>query len=493
MAQIKEYASQVGTAGPIQGREARGEDFGAQVGQGLSDLGQGVATLGEGIRKHEESLEVSNVNAQMAEAGTQWTQEFQARLKSAPAGDTSFVENFQTDYDAAMDKIGEGIETKAGQQHFDTLRNHQKAHFMESAIAGQAELVKEGVIENHRSFVSNLQNQLIQDPSSYDYVMNTYKAAGDALSDQRQRAKFSEEELPLLEKSRVYGDIRMNPQLAKTNLEAGFYDKLKGTEVEAMIGHANQAISGQHADEERWKRVQEEQAKQVELKTQNDFLQKLNDDKLTSKDILNSSLSPFGSGSKEQFLNLIKSKGQEDLKDNSQFVPLFQAINRPDGDPQKLTDERDLIGQVGNGLTLEGYKSLLSAMQGTNTAAGKAEKKMVDTFLGNMKRQMSTSNDLLRIKDVRGDKDYEDWMVDFLPKYQAERAKGKTPQELLNSKSSTFMGNNVAPKKGTDVIRSNIEYGNSAAANANVPPLIPKSDQWKPGETAADVLSRLKK
>jgi hypothetical protein len=147
---------------------------------------------------------------------------------------------------------------------------------------------------------------------------------------------------------------------------------------------------------------------------------------------------------KEHYLTLIEKANKETDSDAHKYGPafstVFSLINRPSDDPNRLADERKVDAMLGNGLTMEGVKAARAEIQGKKTLEGSAESEMKSAFTKSMRQAISGENELLRIKDPKGDQLYADFLTYFLPKYADSRRSGKTPAELFNSQSPEYLG-----------------------------------------------------
>lgn len=127
------------------------------------------------------------------------------------------------------------------------------------------------------------------------------------------------------------------------------------------------------------------------------------------------------------------------------FYDLFNAIHTPEGQQGAITSVSQLQQFVGKDdkLTIAGYDKLSKELEGKKTPEGNAEGLMKTQFLKNAKAQISNENLGLSIEDPKGEEMYNNFLTHALPAYDAGRAAGKTPTQLLNSDSPDYIGKSI--------------------------------------------------
>lgn len=258
------------------------------------------------------------------------------------------------------------------------------------------------------------------------------------------------------------------------------------------------------AEMERRRKEQEKAIKTAQEKTQNDFLKSLVDNKLTDEMILGSNLEAFGSGSKEQFIGMLKRHNTEDrIKTNPNVaMDLWSRIHLPDGDPKKLVDENDLNQYYGKGLDLETINQFRGEIQGKKTTQGQIESDMKARVLKAAEDRLVKANPAFGIKDPVGQEQYLKFMGLFLNEYEAQKKKGKSPLELLIPGSPDYLGKYLDQFTRTprEMMQDQVKMlkgqdGGLAAPAPGATPAAPAKapDPRQPGESAADYLKRIGK
>ena len=79
-------------------------------------------------------------------------------------------------------------------------------------------------------------------------------------------------------------------------------------------------------------------------------------------------------------------------------------------------------------------------MQGKRTAEGEAWSEMQKQFFKNAHAQISGADELLHLKDPKGEELFLKFMAAALPQIEAKRAAGKSPSEIFNPDSPDYAG-----------------------------------------------------
>ncbi len=521
MPQIKEYQSQTQVQGPTQIRQATAEDFGAGVDRELRGLGEAITDSSVRIKRAQDQSEISDLNAKMSGIHAQFTIGLQERLRTADPNDKTVAEKFVTEFDEAVGKVGDNVSTSGGRAYFTQASAAMRAHFQENAAAGQADLAGVKAKTDYSTALNNYSSTLVNDPSSFQLMSTMHNASIDGLVSSgglpsKAALQLKQQGQAELAKSAVRGWIKLDPQLAKKQLDAKQWDNFfDGDAKYQMYGEVKQAESAMRIEEERRrteaKRLREEQ----QTNTQNQMLSAMTENKLSTKEILESNLDPFGSGSKQQFLNMLEahenSKANKIKTDSGVFISLFEKIHLPDGNTNKIVDENDLNRYLGKGLTIESLNQLRAEMQGKKTQAGSTESELKKGVIDIAKGQLTRSNPLTGIRDPIGDEQQQRFMSWFLTEYEEKRKAGKSATELLDPNSSDYLGKQIgrftrsqqqilqdmtrslAPKPSVQPeVAAPVSAGPGTSPTAAPVSAEPTVNARQPGESAADYLKRTK-
>ncbi|MCA9339373.1 MAG: hypothetical protein KDA17_00505 [Candidatus Saccharibacteria bacterium] len=446
---IRSYSSQVRAPGPSNDTRATAEQNGAPVGRAIESLGKAVQDVGMIVAKRKDQENTSDVTAKMSEANAELAVDLQNTIRTAEPGDKKAFEDFDKRAEERLGKVGELAETENARSFFNEASARIKGQLAQTSAHGQAELAGIKAINDYSSTLNSLSAASTADPSSMQLQRDMHAAAISNLvaSGQLPRSKaiqLQQDGEKKLAVATVRGWAKINPGYAKEKLKSGEFDKELGSEGKLQLeSEITQAERATEIEDERRLRENEKAIKLKQQSIQNEMLSAMVEGKLTSRDILDSELDAFGSGSKEQFLNMLKTANSAESRlktDGTTMVSLFNRINLPDGDPNKITDENELNKYFGNGLSMPDLNRLRDEMQGKQTEAGKIENDLKKQVMDIARGQLTKSNPLTGFRDPVGDEQMQKFMVYFLDEYKARRAKGESATSLLDPDSPTYLG-----------------------------------------------------
>lgn len=265
--------------------------------------------------------------------------------------------------------------------------------------------------------------------------------------------------------------------------------KPQGTPAD-MIDPAERAVLLHQAqtrslvEQERAQHLAEKAKKDAQDRTQNTFLSRMQTNQLTVQDVLRSNLDPFGSGSKDEFLNMLKPKAGQ-RTDPATFNDLFTRIHAEDTDPNKIIDPNALNQYViQDKLSMEDLSKLRGEIENRGTVDGENESQLKKGLFEVAKSSLTSSNPLLGIRDPAGDTQLQRFTSWFQTAYANGRKAGKSAQDLLSPDSKDYLGNQVK-----QYARSPQQIMNDLVSGVTAAP-APKVEPRKQGESAADYLKR---
>lgn len=222
--------------------------------------------------------------------------------------------------------------------------------------------------------------------------------------------------------------------------------------MNAAITYTNKIFAAQNAsysDMERQQHIVEQQRKIISDDAENNYMKQIYAPVQGAQPISVSSIVNDDRLSRESKDRLIKLVGHSEEKDDKTYGPGFvhamQMVHAPATDPNRITDPQQLYARLGpkGDLTWAGVEKLRGEIMLKKSPEGQAESEMKKVFLQNARAQISGTDEGLHIKDPKGDQLYLKWMAQVLPAYDAARAKGKTPSELLNPDSPDYVGKSI--------------------------------------------------
>lgn len=477
MARIREYESEVPAAGAPPSRRASASDFGG--GGGLLAAGQALGEIADSMHTEKVRREVGDAEVAVDERVANWTVEFQKRAQAAPAGDTSYVDQFITDFQNDAQKVREGLGTREANRRLDERIARTSAYFRQQAGTMAIRGAGEKAVQDYQAGLNAKRNTVLADPGQFPLVLDDALAAlmaedsPYARMPAAARERLARETAEGLALSTVQGIIERDPEQALQRLNASEWSRyLDADKTVALKARAETAIEGRRIDAARAEVAAERELRKVREKTADDFLKRLASDELTADQVLKSNLAPFGEGSKSTFLNLLK-KGDAPDRDSRTygpaFVDMFRRVTLPDGDPAKITDEAALYRPLEAGeITYSGIQALRAEMQGRRSMEGNVESELKKRMLDTAQSALTATDPILRIRDPKGDEKLQSFMAWFLPEYQRQRAAGKTALQLLDPESADYLGKGLGQfrRSRADMMRDIMQDN---PGNPNVP------------------------
>ncbi len=505
MPRIKPIESQVRSAGPVQVQTARAEDFGGGLATGIQSLSKSLEKTVDLIGEQQARSEVSDLSAKMSQAQAEFAINWAETMKTADPGDKELSTKFLKGYDDYMSKIGEGIGTEEGKNYFVRTNATMRSHFMQSAYTGQAQLAGIKAREDYTGSVNNFSNSVMADPSSFETVRNMHDTNLEDMvknggMTREMALKFKGESNQLIAKASVRGWANLNPEYAKQQLDQGRYDSYFNEDVKKqMYGEVDAAIKGREAEAQRQIKLKEEELKRAQMETENQFIEKVVNKQLSSKEILASNLD---ARQKEHYLNLIRKESKE--TDPSVFNELLRRANLPDGDPAKLVNEKELVNYAVNGLlSYTDLNDLRKEVQGKRTEQGKIEDQAKNSVLKQAESMLVKKDPLTGLADPDGLVNYQRFVTLYWKKWEEGRKAGKTVEQLTDPSSPDWLGKYVkdfyvnpieASKKSVDRLKMNRDRDfTNATTNTPTPATPINTEKLRlPGETIQQWRERTK-
>lgn len=474
---VRQYQADAAVPGPFETRQARDMDTG-ETGRSFARLGDTISNVGEEIQKRDAQNEISDVAAKLSAAHADLTDQLTNTLNSSDGSDRELSDKFMQGFDDRTASIGDNVTTPEARRYFERANAQLRAHFTMKSMDGQAQLQGQKAVDDLTTEASNYSSSLMKDPDSFETVKNLSAASiqekvDSGLIPSNKAGEYQAKLETQYAQSSLRGWITKGAsQFALDQIKQGKWDEyLDGDQKFKMTKEAEQGVNAERIQADRQDKLEQQALANAQEKTQNAFLARMQpgaDSPLTAQDILGSNLDPFGSGSKEQFIKMLKTASEEKLKtDPGVYNSLARRIYSQDGDPAKLNDDGPINEAFANGqLTHADHMGLLQEWQNKKTEAGEAESALKSNFLKSAEHQLVKANPSLGIADPDGETHFQRFLADFYKSYAAGRKSGKTPQQMLNPDSPDYLGKNMRLYMRTpqEIIES--QLGSASSSNA---------------------------
>ena len=446
------------------------------AGSGYQALGGAINNVGKAIDIVQQRDDVATAGANLAALRMNAEKSFSDAQAAAADNAQGFTPAFMKTFDDLSKNALDGIKTPE-------VKRSVKAQLQQigSEVYGKALAFENGARQSQR--IDQVDRSIINVGGAVELNPDSWQSAGSEQSsiidhlgiDPTQRLLLKRKLDETVSEAAGRGYANLDPEGTMKRLTDPHDPLFAGMSAKIRNSTLGYAITVQNANELRDRRAEAlkvQLLKQEQQKTQNDFLDRMTHGQLSTSDILHSNLSPFGEGSKEQMLNMLKANIDKPVKtDPATFNALFNRIHLQDGDPQKIVDENTLNQYVPLGkLSLEDVRRLRDEISGNQTADGAAEAELKKGMLDIAKSTLTKSNPLIGLQDPQGDTQLQRFTTYFLNEYKTQRKAGKTPQQLLDPGSPDYLGKRLsAYARSPQQIMNDMVNGLNAGGTAQQP------------------------
>lgn len=275
-----------------------------------------------------------------------------------------------------------------------------------------------------------------------------------------------------------------DPSRADTNPD--WFNKLNWEQQFAIVHEAEQGVRANQVRDAQSIALMEQQRKAQQQQQMNQMFNRVGNaqNPLTVAEIRTSDLDYQN---KEHMLTAINAVNRGEMAtDPAVFNSLFQRVHLPAGDPNKLGDDDALLPYVGKGLSITDLNILRGEMRGKNTPDGTALVELKKNFFKMAEDQISPSV-FLGSKDPTGVQNFYNFQQDAIMQIDKETRAGGDPMELLNPKSSKYLGNRIPLYQRTPQQQMQDYSQRMTGAISGAPSSVAPR---QPGESATDYLKR---
>lgn len=481
------YEQQVSPEGVIPVRGAQASDFG---GTGLIELGRGVQTAGEGIAYAQRQYQIAASQRAVTDAQialTKVKQKFNEKAIQVEAtvnpSDTQVKDRFlfgartdgSIDYEGTTGSLKLALDnerlkitdpaalrafTKEAAAYTEQMATHLAATQARVANRYARQQITTLIDENRNLAYQNYGDWLDILGTTEQNIKNKSGIGGSInQSDVAELSRVAKEEIAM---SAVMGLIqgpRANPPQALSNLQSGLYDQwVKGEQKIQLVHSAETAILAQNVDARQ--KLAEEARRKTETQHRTDqlFVQKFGLHEanpgnpqfpaLTTPEVANAAGEGRLDGAVARaWLNLLDEQTRNGTRikpGGKAFTDLLTDINRPYGDPRKLTTVTPIIeATTGQKITTSEMKLLRDEFDKARTDEGQTLGSDRTVILKSFQSSITHSNPLLGKLDHEGDVLYGQFMRFAIEEEARLRRERKNPHDLYNEKSPEYIGNHL--------------------------------------------------
>lgn len=456
MAKIPSYQSQGQIIGPVNQRNATGEDFGAAQGRATQGLGREVVNLGNQINVRQEQREISRLNAEMATAQAEMTVELQEELNNADPNDDAFGERYQQKVQDRLAKIAETAETRGGKLFMEKAGAETSAHFFQNASLGQIQLAGKAAKENYLASVDAMTTMVTNSPANYGFAVQQMETAAMAMPGLTTEAKLTiiREGAQKIAESAAFGEIQQSSTVkdamaVRDEIKAGKYDEnIDGAMKTALIAKAEAQADAIDRDDKLKLAEAEKAKKELNNATSLDIGNKIRSGTATYQDIMTAvSAGDISDDSTQRALfdemddYKASLEGGRTKKDDPATYSDFQArLVLPDGDARKLklSEAEQAFGR--GQLSRESYGFFRDEISGKKDPEHKEAMSRFTDFLQGTKTSITDSDPITKRVDAVGDQLFLEYSQRSRAIFMQGLEKGLKPEQLLSPGSPEYIG-----------------------------------------------------
>jgi hypothetical protein len=491
MGNIKEYTPQGAPISRSPQRQATAEDFGADVARGVSRFAESVGQLGARVKQKDENDDLRLANREAARIRSQATVRLNDLQNNADLEEDIFDrmnEDFGNFSSQPVD-----FKTDKGRQVYENLLDGIKNDISQRAIIGQSKREGEKARIDFGQELDFNTNTVFSDPTQFGSVADQLL---ESISDPdgrfsalsaKDRAILADETKKRLAVSAIRGTIAISPELAETQLDSARWDDhIDAEEKKVLMAETKTAQRAGETELNRASKAAKDALKAKQEVTRNDFLLKMENNQLTTADVLASDLPAFGGGSKKVFIDMIDKQAKEPaITDPKLYMDLYTQIFDAEG----IEGVDDIIKFVGDGLSAPDAEKLRKIWLSNNNPESKAGNAAKKRFVTMAKSAITKST--LFASDPKGDENFYNFQVVFEKELAAKLNEGIPMSRLLDPQDKNYMGFLIQPYvRGPQQILKDMSDQFKQSSSATDGGALPPEKKRLPNESATDYLKR---
>lgn len=459
MPEIRQYQQQVEPSGPVGVQRANSDAFGGQVGSAVEGLGRSADRLNGAIEQRKSQDDIMGLHSRMAQTEVDIQKQYEDQLQKGTLNHDEFMGYVQD----SLEKVGQGVNTRAGQIRFSDLSANAKLSFAQKSIAGQAELAGDKAVADVKTSLDSMGDMVMHDPGSFQ---NKLAQSQKLVDDMVATAGLKATQAPMIKKmamdkmaeAAIRGMITgpgivdangkkiSGPEQARQELASGKWSQFMGEGTEYKLDRAiNAGMNAQQAKETRFKKLQEDAKAEEQEKVSQVFTNKLYSNGLSTDDVLKAMNAGQIDSATAQHWNAMIEKRQSDKMTNDPVTVrnLFADIHKSESDPTKqIKQQSDLDKYFIQGrINEEGLKYLRGEFIGKGTEEGTNE----SVLKGNLVKAATAAiakPGPMGIVDPTAQTNMNSWMFDMMKRVQDAKQSGTFSLDMFNPKSDKYLGSN---------------------------------------------------
>ena len=272
------------------------------------------------------------------------------------------------------------------------------------------------------------------------------------------------------------------PSRAATNPD--WFNNLDWKQQFQIINEAEQGVRANQVRDSQTLALQKQQKEAAEQKVMDGMFNRIGAEKdpLSVAEVRQSDLSYQN---KEHMLEAInKVTRGEASTDPAKFNDLFQRIHAAPNDPNRISDDKDLLPYVGHGLSITDLNTLRGELRGKNTPDGAATADLKKNFFTMAKGQIDTSTFISN--DPIGKQKFYEFQQKVISTIDQKTRAGTPVLELFDPNSKEYLGKLIPLYQRTPAQQMQDYSQFMAGTGATKPAAEPR----KPGESPAEYLKR---
>lgn len=459
-----------------------------QMGQDYEQaIDRGLGPEAKQIDQHEAMSEISQGSAALAAIHNNFTTQWNQMASKTDPNDTSIQGKFLNDnVEPTLQKFQEGFNTEAGQKWGQDRANELRMHYTEKTAADMSTRAGNATVENAKTTLNQLSTAAYRDPSSMDASMGQIDALVAAAKEHNTGNLTPEQinklgDLSVDAKNEIVksglkgladgtpGAGNGNPKAVIQAVESGkFDDYLKPGEAGTLIRYA------QHQDDtqgvEREHQAQVVQAQKTAANSQE------------VQGIFSSLASGKGYPATLAFANVKLTTQQkndlvakndgiltlpQDFLTSPKYGDNFGQIAQSVYEGQPISAAALTAGVRRQEITPAGAAQLQALSDKMRTPEGLAETNAQSQVLQQMRSQIVKGGP--NAFDPKGETIYNNMLNSFYSAWDAGIKSGKSPAELADPESKSYIGNIASTFKRSDT-QAIADVTTPRAPAASIPP-----------------------